>query len=174
MAFGRLHCTRRGGEFTSRRLHPAATRPSPISLASFFWCWMVAVVSDYVGLIASSSDGMTTCDEFLPKSCSGQGNLNTVHPSRTFASNNDYCLSATSEKGRIGCILEQIHEVRIRLDGHASRRQAGCRHFTSNPTELTFLHQRCERASDLSQTYLRSPSSSLVNGSESHIYLYRL
>jgi hypothetical protein len=80
-----------------------------MSLVSFFWCWMGAVVSGCAGLIASNSDGMTTCDEFLPKSCSGRDNLNTVHPSRTFASNDGYCLSAKNDKGHVwGAYLTKL------------------------------------------------------------------
>jgi hypothetical protein len=68
---------------------------------------------------------MTMCAKFLSNVCSGRGNLNTVHPSRTFASNGDYCLSAKNDKERVGCILDEVNDGTIRLDRHASRRQAG-------------------------------------------------
>jgi hypothetical protein len=52
---------------------------------------------------------MTTCAKFLSNVCSGRGNLDTVHPSRTFASNDGYCLSATNDKGRVwGAYLTKL------------------------------------------------------------------
>jgi hypothetical protein len=82
---------------------------------------------------------------------------------------------AHMRKGREGCVLldsiRRACQQKYLPTYRTGRKIRG--YPISDSKKLPFLRQRCERASDLSQTYHRSPSSSLVNGSESHIQLYR-
>jgi hypothetical protein len=96
---------------------------------------------------------MTACAKFLSNVCSGRDNLNTVHSSRTFASNGDYCLSATNEKGRVWCVLDEVNRGTIRLDRRASRRQAGvCTGILVPSTPRSYVSDVKEQVTCLTRT----------------------